>query len=140
MIEAIRTFMLTCPHLNDMEKMGIDYLPGDPINCSIDEVPVEPIIQSFIDGSSERQLVFNFDSRLYYSAETINNIENSSLYENISDWLEEQSKAGNLPILPSGKIATKIEALSNGYLYDTPESMDNARYRLQCRLIYEKEA
>ena len=77
-------------------------------------------------------------SREYYSQERLQNIENSVFYENFSDWVEEQSQAGNLPELPEGMEAQELKVLSSGYLFDG--SMSNARYQIQLQLKYYKEA
>ena len=83
--------------------------------------------------------MFVFASRFYYSDETRNNIENSGFYEDFSDWLDEQTKTGNLPAMREGLIPSKIEAMSSGYLFDVSGDLSNARYQIQCRLIYDKE-
>ena len=41
-----------------------------------------PIVQNYIDGSSIRQYQFNFGSREYYSLDRVENIQNSTFYEN----------------------------------------------------------
>ena len=45
----------------------------------------------------------------------------------------------HLPIMRDGLTPTKIEAMSSGYLFDVSGDLSNARYQIQCRLIYDKE-
>ena len=68
----------------------------------------------------------------------LQNIENSQFYENLADWIEENSLSGNLPEMPEGMNAEEIEVLSPGYIYDG--AMENARYQIALRLLYYKEA
>ena len=138
-IESVKNFILTCPLLSELKRLNVDFLPEDPDTYSIEEIPAQAIIKTNIDGSTERQFVFVFASRFYYSEEVRNNIENSGFYEEFAEWLEEQTEADALPELTGGKTATKIEAMSSGYLYDIAGDLNNARYQIQCRLIYDKE-
>lgn len=138
-IESVKNFILTCPYLAELAAVNVDFLPDSPDTYSIEEVPTNAVIQTYLDGSQERQYVFVFASRFYYSDETKNNIENSGFYEDFSDWLDEQTQNGNLPVMRDGLTATKIEAVSSGYLFDISGDLSNARYQIQCRLIYDKE-
>lgn len=138
-IESVKNFILTCPFLAELAAVNVDFLPDSPDTYSIEEVPTSAVIQTYLDGSQERQYVFVFASRFDYSDETKNNIENSGFYEDFSDWLDEQTKNGNLPIMREGLTPTKIEAMSSGYLFDISGDLSNARYQIQCRLIYDKE-
>ena len=138
-IESVKNFILTCPCLVELAAINVDFLPESPDTYSIEEVPVSSVLQTYLDGSQERQFVFVFASRFYYSDETRNNIENSGFYEDFSDWLDEQTKAGNFPVMRDGLTPSKIEAISSGYLFDVAGDLSNARYQIQCRLIYDKE-
>ena len=138
-IESVKNFILTCPYLVELSAVNVDFLPESPDTYSIEEVPTNAVIQTYLDGSQERQFVFVFASRFYYSDETRNNIENSGFYEDFSDWLDEQTKIGNLPVMRDGLTPSKIEAISSGYLFDVSGDLSNARYQIQCRLIYDKE-
>ena len=137
-IESVKNFILTCPCLAEL-AVHVDFLPESTDTYSIEEVPVNSVLQTYLDGTQERQFVFVFASRFYYSDETRNNIENSGFYEDFSDWLDEQTKVGNFPVMRDGLTPSKIEAMSSGYLFDISGDMSNARYQIQCRLIYDKE-
>ena len=55
----------------------------------------------------------------------------------LAAWLEIQTRTGNFPSLPEGKIPQKIEAQSTGYLFTT--GPDTGKYQIQCRLQYFQE-
>ena len=120
-IENIRSFILECPFLQDY-RVNVDYL-GENMEYSIDPLPCDPIIQKYVDGGAKKQFQFAFTSRERYDQDTRINIE--------------KSFAGELPLLEKGKSPVKIETLNSGYLYDVDG--DNARYRIECRLIYIQE-
>lgn len=138
-IESVKTYIKTCPALNELARVNVDFLPEKPDTYSIEEVPTETIIEKYLDGSSKRQFTFVFAARLNYSDEIRNNIDNSGFYEDFAAWLEECSDNEILPEMAAGLDPVKIEALSNGYLFDISGDLTNARYQIQCRLIYYKE-
>jgi len=136
-ISALEEYFRDCELLAD-GAFRVDYLGIAPVEYSIDVMPVDPIVKRYTDGSSVRQYLFAFSSREFYSPDRLQNIENSAFYERLSDWCEAKSKAKELPVLPSGAEAEKLQVVSSGYLFDA--KMKNARYQIQLRLIYFKEA
>lgn len=138
-IESVKNFILKCPLLEQLQDISVDFLPDETDTFSIEETPTNTVIKSFIDGSSQRQFVFVLAARLFYSEELRNNIDNSGFFEKFQNWLEDCTFDGTLPELSDGLTSTKIEAMSNGYLFDINDNLQNARYQIQCRLLYDKE-
>ena len=136
-IEGIEQYFLNCDVLKD-GCLRVDFLGNKPVEYAIEVLPCDPVLKRYVGGDTVRQYLFAFGSREYYSQERLQNIENSVVYENFSDWVEEQSQAGNLPELPEGMEAQELKVLSSGYLFDG--SMSNARYQIQLQLKYYKEA
>jgi len=136
-IEKIREYFLNCPILDEYAKLNIDFLGVEPTQYTIEGQPVNPVIQKYVDGGALKQYVFVFGSREYYGADVLQNIENSGFFERFAEWVEEQSKKGNLPELDGNKKAISMEVLTSGYLFSANE--DNARYQIQCRLIYYED-
>ena len=132
-IGSIRDFISTCPYLKD-GKLNVDYLGAEPTEYTIDGVPTSEVIRQYADGGALKQYVFIFGSREYYGSKVLKNLENSGFYEKFADWLKTSSDTDSLPELSAGKTAQRIEALSTGYLFDA--TANNARYQIQCRLIY----
>ncbi len=137
-IESIREFIKTCPHLDEFHKgLGVDHLKEDGPAYMIESTPCEPIIKKYMDGSSVRQYEFIFASKEAYGSDIMQNIENIGFYEHFSNWLEDQTKARNLPVL-DGMSPQSIMAITSGYIFNT-EEMDEAVYQIQCRLKYFKK-
>lgn len=136
-IEGIAAFFLDCPLLAD-GAFRLDALGDQPQEYTIEAGIFDPVVETYIDGSSDRRYQFNFGSREFYGMDRLQNIANSTFYENFAEWVESQSAAGNFPELPPGMYPEQLAVLSPGYMYD--ESMQNARYQIQLELIYHKEA
>lgn len=136
-IEGIAAFFVDCPLLKD-GAFRVDALSDSPIEYAIEVGIFDPIVEQYIDGSSDRRYQFNFGSRESYSMDRLQNIANSTFYEDFAEWVEAQNKAGNFPELPPGMYPEQLTALSSGYMFD--ENMRDARYQIQLELIYHKEA
>ena len=135
LIDIVRLYILTCPFLSD-GRVNVDYI-GTDMGYSIDPLPCDPIIQRYMDGGAKKQFQFAFSSQEEYDQDARINIENSGFFQSFEEWLEQQSFNGNLPELGEKKNPISIETLKSGYLYDM--NGENAKYRIECRLIYAQE-
>jgi hypothetical protein len=136
-IDKIREYFLKCPLLDELARFNVDYLGVEPVEYTIDSQPTTPVIKRYTDGGALKQYVFVFGSREYYGSDVLQNLENSGFFERFAEWVEEQSEKGNLPELEGNKQAISMEVLTSGYLFSANE--DNARYQIQCRLIYYED-
>lgn len=136
-IKGLEQYFAKCPLLKE-GCLRVDYLGEKPIEYVIEILPTDPILKRYADGSSVRQYLFAFGSREFYSQERLQNIENSAFYERLADWVERKSWSGELPEMPEGMEAQGLYVVSSGYLFDGTKS--NARYQIQLRLEYYKEA
>lgn len=136
-IDALEKYFIGCELLKD-GALRVDYLGEKPVEYTIEVLPCDPVVKRYLGGSTVRQYLFAFGSREFYSQERLQNIQNSAFYERLADWVEAKSMSGVLPELPDGMEAQQLEVVSSGYLFDG--SMTNARYQIQLRLLYFKEA
>lgn len=136
-INALEKYFIGCELLKD-GALRVDYLGEKPVEYTIEVLPCDPVVKRYLGGSTVRQYLFAFGSREFYSQERLQNIQNSAFYELLADWVETRSLSGILPELPDGMEAQQLEVVSSGYLFDG--SMTNARYQIQLRLLYFKEA
>ena len=136
-IDALEKYFIGCELLKD-GALRVDYLGEKPMEYTIEVLPCDPVVKRYLGGSTVRQYLFAFGSREFYSQERLQNIQNSAFYELLADWVETRSMSGILPELPDGMEAQQLEVVSSGYLFDG--SMTNARYQIQLRLLYFKEA
>lgn len=136
-IDALEKYFIGCELLKD-GALRVDYLGEKPVEYTIEVLPCDPVVKRYLGGNTVRQYLFAFGSREFYSQERLQNIQNSAFYERLADWVETRSMSGILPELPDGMEAQQLEVVSSGYLFDG--SMTNARYQIQLRLLYFKEA
>lgn len=136
-IDALEKYFIGCELMKD-GALRVDYLGEKPVEYTIEVLPCDPVVKRYLGGSTVRQYLFAFGSREFYSQERLQNIQNSAFYELLADWVETRSMSGILPELPDGMEAQQLEVVSSGYLFDG--SMTNARYQIQLRLLYFKEA
>lgn len=136
-IDALEKYFIGCELLKD-GALRVDYLGEKPVEYTIEVLPCDTVVKRYLGGSTVRQYLFAFGSREFYSQERLQNIQNSAFYERLADWVETRSMSGVLPELPDGMEAQQLEVVSSGYLFDG--SMTNARYQIQLRLLYFKEA
>lgn len=136
-IEYIRDIIKDCPLLEDDKRVNVDYV-GENMSYSIDALPCDPIIEKYVDGGAKKQFQFAFTSKEEYDEDARVNIENSGFFEKFEEWLQKLGNWKNsLPDMEEKKFPIRFETLNKGYLYDIEES--KAKYRIECRLIYNQE-
>lgn len=135
-IDSVRDFILTCEFLRDW-KVNIDYL-GVTMSYSIDQLPANPIVKTYTDGSTVKQFLFAFTSKETYDGDERTGIENSGFYQRFEEWIEEKNYARQFPEFTNPKqTPISISTIQSGYLYDF--ETDLAQYQIQCCLQYEQE-
>ena len=137
-IESVREYIgnLSCMS-TFTNAININYLSDDDDSFSLEEVPCNPIIKKYVDGSSIRQYQFIFTSKEPYSEEILQNIDNSSFYEDLANEIEMKNFKGDLPVLDNLE-ARCIIVSSNPYCVKVTE--DKAIYQIDLNLIYFKGA
>lgn len=136
MIQALRDYFLSCPLMG--EKIAVDVLPEAEMEYAVHALPITEITKRYTDDSTVRSYPFFICSVKEYDLDTLQKLSDCGFFESLSDWLDEQSRAGSFPLLPEGKTPQKIEALNTGYVFTT-ESATTGKYQIQCRLQYFQE-
>ena len=136
-IESIRNYIgnLDCMATYN-NAINANFLDGEVDSFSIEEVPPNPIIKKYTDGSTLRQFQFDFCSREPYGSEILQNIDNSSFYEDFSNEIEEKNNRNILPIGDSDIEPIELKVTSNAYVVATEE--DTAMYQINLNFKYLK--
>lgn len=135
-VEAIRDYLNTCPLLAG-SRFNVDYLTEKADEgYSIEVIPCEPYIKKYIDGSGVKQFQFALMSKEFYEEDARVNIENTGLYEDIENWIQQSNITGNYPVLEENQIPYSIEVTSKGYCFDATGT--TAAYRIELRFTYAK--
>ena len=132
-MEAGRKFLRTYPPLAE-GKLHVDFLPEEAQSYSVEAVPAKEIVRCYVDGSTVRQFLFVVASREFFGDKISQQLDNLSFYGDFSEWLREQTMAGNLPNLGEGRKVMLMEATTSGYAMAAEASM--ARYQIQCRMEF----
>lgn len=139
-IQVIQEFIESYPGLKLFDgifpKVDVDTLEENAHSYMVENVPADPWIKKYLDGSGIKQVVFAITSREYY--EDCENIDTNNFYEGLSDWMDTRTREETLPELGTGKEALEIKATTPGYLYDA--ECQKAKYRIQCQLKYYQKA
>lgn len=114
-------------------RINVDFLGENPTEFAIVPIPVDPILEKHVDGSSLRQFQFQLISCNDYGADVLQNMSNSKFYEDLYDLIELNNSKG---ILPDINGIESIECLNNGAILDA--TTNTARYSIQMKITYEK--
>ena len=115
----------------EYQQINIDFLSNEPDNYSLDKIPVETEVTKWITGVTQYRDVFNFRSRMNYSADTISNIENIGFYETFEKIVENNNKN---KILPDIEGINTIKCLNCGTM--TYADTNTAEFSIQIQIEY----
>ena len=130
-MELIKEFIETCPLLKK-GKVNVDYIKDKPQSYSIDETPVNPILQNFADGGRRIQIQFDFSVQANFSV--LENIKNSKFCDDFTNWIYEQNKKENLPKING---VCWIKCLGRGTILQTTDK--TAIYVIPMQVVYEED-
>ena len=130
-MELIGKFIETCPLLNK-GKVNLDYIKEKPQSYSIDEIPVEPVLNYFRDGDRRLQIQFDFSIQANFSI--LENIKNSKFCDDFMKWIYEQDKNDNLPKIDG---ICWIKCLGRGTILQTTET--TAIYVIPMQVAYDED-
>ena len=136
--EAVRKHLERFPGLSG-GVMHVDWLPAEAQAYTVDSVPAEPVLKTYMDGSSRRQFLFQVASRAFFAPDVENQAGNMGWFEAFAQWVEAWNLRRDFPDLGPGRKCRAMEILSTAYPFSVSED-GMARYQIQMRLIYEQEA
>ena len=118
---------------NDEYQINADMLDNDINNYSLDKIPTDVETQKWIIGPRICRDVFSFRSRMAYSQDTINNLENIGFFEKFEDIIINKNKQHDLPDID--KIES-IECLNCGTMNNA--DTNTAEFDIQIQITYRK--
>lgn len=139
-IKAMLDWLAECPLVcgyngGDM-SISIEYLGAEPAQFSLEATPTAPVLTEYISGSL-RARNFVLASRMIYSADAAQQAANSGFWDEFTDWVETQSRSGNLPRMSGDRQAQKVLCLSPGYIIG--QDANTCRTQIQLQLQYYQE-
>ncbi len=133
MIEKTRQYLIDNRIIDDDCRINVDFLGENPTEFAIIPIAVDPILERYVDGTSLRQYQFQLISCNDYGADVMQNIDNSTFYEQLYNLIEENN---NKNILPKIDGIVSIECLNNGAILDA--TTNTAKYAIQMKITYLK--
>jgi len=139
--EAVWEWLLGCPYIKDLYFNFSQSNNGDTMLAPLTAYN-DTVILEFITGLSIRQYDFAIVRFEALTTEPNNeqNIEILIDVEAIATWVEAQIAANNFPEFPTGCKIQSIEALPSNVGYVAATNQNAAKYMLQFRIEYMKEA
>ena len=138
-IGGIQDFFDGISVLDSSAPVWVNYLgDGEPITYSIIPAAGTNIIAEYLNGSTEREYIFAFQS-VEYTIDDATRLSTQEFFEDFAEWLRTQSENGVFPDLGTGKEVFLIEALNWGVLIESSESQTGI-YQINCRVEYKQSA
>ena len=98
-IEKLRTYLINV--INELKakwgELNVDYLSSEPNNYSLDKIPMETTVETWITGTELHRDVYSLRSRMNYSADTMSNIENVGFFERFENKIFKNNWEKNFP-------------------------------------------
>ena len=134
MIEKIRQYFIDNNIIDENSRINVDFLGEEPTEFAIIPIAVNPILESYVNGDTLRQFQFQLLSCNNYGADVMQNMSNSTYYEQLYELIENNSNKG---LLPNVDNVISLECLNNGAILDA--GTNTARYSIQMKLKYLKK-
>jgi hypothetical protein len=119
----------------------MDYLPEDTGEAGVEYAlatsPGDEVVIPYLRGMAHCRYPFVISSVNDYGPDAAQNIANTGFSESLAEWLRQQTRAHNLPALPSNMIPRGIRALGSGYLFQP--NVNAGKYQIQCELEYYRK-
>ena len=112
-------------------QINADMLSNDINNYSLDKLPTESTIETWVTGDEIHKDVFSFRSRMEYSPDVINNLSNIGFFEKFENLIKSNNKNGILPLIEG---IQSIECLNCGTM-NYAESQ-TAEFDIQVQVTY----
>lgn len=138
LVESLKNYFNTYQGLQE-ETIFVNFLKEKGSSFSIIPSPTQPVTRYNIDGTYEKRFTFSLVGRFNYSQEIRMNIENSSFFQDLEEWLINNNEQDIYPNLGDGYRALGISVISNGYLLGISPDGKTGQYEIRFELQYEKE-
>lgn len=119
---------------NTNYQINANMLSNDINNYSLDKIPTDTEVESWIIGIVKRRDVYSFRSRMSYSQDTINNLKNIGFFERFEDKIKSNNDEG---ILPDIDGIESIECLNCGTMLNAETK--TAEFDIQIQITYRDD-
>ena len=134
-ITKLREYLLTTLRTisDNTKQINANMLSSQPNNYSLDKIPVDTEVETWIIGNVIHRDVFSFRSRMAYSQDTINNLKNIGFFEQFERIIKSNNDEG---ILPDIDGIESIECLNCGTMNNN--ETNTAEFDIQIQITYRE--
>lgn len=136
-ISKLRTYLFSIIDTitnNSTSQINANMLSNDINNYSLDKIPTDTKVESWIIGITTRRDVYSFRSRMSYSQDTINNLKNIGFFEKFEEIIKSNNNEG---ILPDIEGIESIECLNCGTMINAETK--TASFDIQIQITYRED-
>lgn len=110
-------------------KLNANFLDIEASNYSIDRIPVEPVVEKWINGDMRLREVYNLRSRTVYGQDVMDNLANIGFFEKLENKINSNNTKG---IRPEGMEDIKCLNVGAMNIADT----NTAEFSIQIQIEY----
>lgn len=121
---------------SDNFQINADMLSNVVDNYSLDKLPTESTIETWVTGDEIHRDVYSFRSRMEYSQDVINNLTNIGFFEQFENIIKFNNKNG---ILPEIKGIQEISCLNCGTMNYADTKTAEFNIQVQATYIVKNE-
>ena len=135
-ITKLREYLMSIiAQLNEeYQQLNVNFLSNEVDNYSLDKIPVVPQVNQWIIGTFLNRDVYNFRSRMNYSADVVSNIENIGFYETFERIIKQKDDANELPDIDG---IQSIKCLNAGTM--NIAGTNTAEFNIQIQIEYREQ-
>ena len=115
------------------EQINIGFLSDEINNYSLDKIPTNRVVESWIIGDTIYKDVYSFRSRMNYSADVMTNIENIGFFEIFEQKIKEKNLNNELPDIDG---IQSIKCLNCGSMNNA--NTNTAEFDIQIQIEYKE--
>ena len=120
---------------NSNYQINADMLSNKVGDYSLDKIPTDTEVESWIIGVVKRRDVYSFRSRKSYSQDTINNLKNIGFFEEFESIIKSNNDKG---VLPDIENIESIECLNCGTMISSDDGKTGT-FDIQIQITYREE-
>lgn len=115
----------------EYKQLNVNFLSNEPDNYSLDKIPTESVVESWIIGDILHKDLYSFRSRMNYSADTITNINNIGFFEAFEKIITQNNEQN---ILPEIDGIESIRCMNCGTMVNA--NTNTAEFDIQIQIEY----
>ena len=120
---------------NSNYQINANMLSNKVGDYSLDKIPIDTEVESWIIGVVKRRDVYSFRSRKSYSQDTIINLKNIGFFEQFEKAIKTNNEEGNLPEIEN---IESIECLNCGTMISNDDGKTGT-FDIQIQITYREE-